>query len=149
MKPSGAHTHPEMGGSGGGNGWLVILGAIVIAAIVGPAAHVISDLIKVLAITVAVVLVAVSLAAALTYKMRHRDPGTLTQRGMQALPAAERRALGRAQEVHLHFHGVSAEDVAAIIAQQDEAHWHDVRQRPSRALRSPLRGRTCERPRPD
>ena len=31
MKPSGAHTHPEMGGGGGGNGWLVIFGAIALA----------------------------------------------------------------------------------------------------------------------
>jgi hypothetical protein len=121
MKPSGAHTHPEMGSRGGGNGWLVILGAIVLAAIASPPAHGISDLIKVLAITMAVVLVAVGLAVALTYQVRRRGPRTLTQRGMRALPAAERRALGRAQEVHLHFHGVSTEDVAAIIARQDEA----------------------------
>ncbi len=121
MTPSGAHTHPQMDGSSGGNGWLVILSAIVLAAIADPAAHAISDLIKVLAITAAVVLAAVGLAAALAYRMRHRDTRTLPQRGMRALSAPEQRVLGRAQEVHLHFHGVSTEDVAAIIAQQDEA----------------------------
>lgn len=119
MKPSGAHTHPEMGDGGTGNGWLIILGAIVMAAIAGPAAHAIRDLIMVAAITGAV-LAAASTAAVLTYRVRRRDAKALTQRGIRALPAPEQRALGRAQEVHLHFHGVSAEDVAAIIARQNE-----------------------------
>jgi hypothetical protein len=74
----------------------------------------------VLAITVAVLLAIAGLAAVLTYRLRHRDTRALTQRGMRALPAAGQRALRQAQEVHLHFHGVSAEDVAAIIARQDE-----------------------------
>ena len=74
MRPSGAHTHPEMGSSGG-NGWLVILGAIVLAAIAGPAAHAISDLIKVLAITLAVVLAAAGTAAVLIYRVECRGAG--------------------------------------------------------------------------
>jgi predicted PurR-regulated permease PerM len=109
-----------MGGSGGG-GWLVILGAIVLAAIARPAAHAVSDLIRVLAITVAVLLAVAGLAAVLTYRVRHRDTRALTQPGIRALPAPGQRALGQAQEVHLHFHGVSVVDVAAIIARQDEA----------------------------
>jgi hypothetical protein len=121
MKPSGAHTHPQMGGGGSGNGWLVILGAIAVAAIAGPAAHAIRDLITVVAITGAVVLAAAGAAAVLTYRVRRRDARALTQRGIRALPVPEQRALGRAQEVHLHFHGISAEDVAAIIARQDKA----------------------------
>jgi len=121
MKPSGAHTHPEMGGGGSGNGWLVILGATAMAAIAGPAAYAIRDLIMMLAITVAVVLAAAGTAAVLTYRARRRDARALTQRGARALLAPGQRALGRAQEVHLHFHGVSAEDVAAIIARQDKA----------------------------
>jgi hypothetical protein len=110
-----------MGGGGSGNGWLVILGAIVLAAIAGPVAHAIRDLIMVIGITVAVVLVAASMAAILAYRVRRRDARALTQRGARALPTPERLALGRSQEVHLHFHGVSAEDVAAIIARQDGA----------------------------
>jgi hypothetical protein len=121
MKPSGAHTHPEMGGGGGGSGWLVIFGAIALATIAGPFAYAIRDLIMVLTITVAVVLAVAGTAAVLTYWVRHRDTGTLTQRGMRALPTSGQQALGRAQEMHIHFHGVSAEDVAAIIAWQDEA----------------------------
>jgi hypothetical protein len=58
MKPSGAHTHPEMGGGCSGTGWLVIFGVIALAAIAGPAAHTIRDLIMVVAITVTVVLAA-------------------------------------------------------------------------------------------
>ena len=121
MKPSGAHTHPEMGGGGRASGWLVILGAIAVAAIAGPVAQAIRDLIMVVAITGAVVLVAAGTAAVLSYRVRRRDARGLTQRGIRPLPAPEQRALGRAQEVHLHFHGVSAEDVAAIITRQDEA----------------------------
>jgi hypothetical protein len=121
MKPSGAHTHPELGGGGSGSGWLVTLSAIALAAIAGPVAHAIRDLIMVLGITVAVVLAAASMAAVLTYRVRRRDARALAQRGVRALPTSERWVLGRAQEVHLHFHGVSAEDVAAIIVRQDKA----------------------------
>jgi hypothetical protein len=121
MKPSGAHTHPEMGGGGSGNLWLVFLGAIALTAIAGPAAHAIRDLIMVVAITLAVVLAVAGTAAVLTCRVRRRDTRALTQRGIRALPTLDQRTLGRAQEVHLHFHGVSAEDVAAIIARQDEA----------------------------
>jgi hypothetical protein len=115
MKPSGAHTHPELRGSGG-HGWLVVLGGLVLAAIAGPAVHAISDLIEVLAITLAVILAIVGPAALLIYRVRRRYPRPLTQ---QAVRALQPRALGRAQEVHLHFHAVSAEDVSAIIARLD------------------------------
>jgi hypothetical protein len=121
MKLSGAHTHPEMSSRGSGNRWLLILGAITLAAIAGPVAHAIRDLIMMLAITVAVLLAAAGTAAALTHRMRRRGTRAFTRRGTPSLPAPEHRALGRAQEVHLHFHGVSAEDLAAIIARQDEA----------------------------
>jgi hypothetical protein len=30
----------------------------------------------------------------------------------------------RPQEVHLHLHGVSAEDIAAILARRDQCHAH-------------------------
>jgi hypothetical protein len=110
-----------MGGGGSRNGWLIILGVIVLATLAGPVIHVIRDLIMVVGVTVAVVLTAAGTAAVLTYRARRRDARALSQRGVPALPAPEQRALGRAQVVHLHFHGVSAEDVAAIIARQDKA----------------------------
>src|SRR6266496_3403310 len=86
MKPSGAHTHPELRGSGGGNGWLIVLGAVVLAAIAGPAAHAISHLIQVLAITLAAVLAIASLAAILTCWVRHKNTRPLTQRAVSASP---------------------------------------------------------------
>lgn len=73
-----------------------------------------------LATTVAVVLVVAGAAAVLAYRVRSVGAGALTQRGTRTLPSP-RQALGRAQEVHLHFHGVTPEDVAAIIARQNEA----------------------------
>jgi hypothetical protein len=118
MKPSGAHTHPELRGSGGGNGWLVVLGAVVVAAIAGPVAHAIGDLIEALAIIVAVILAIAGLAAVLTCWIRHRYTRPQTQRAVRTLQAPEPPALGGAQEVHLHFHAVTAEDIAAIIARQ-------------------------------
>jgi hypothetical protein len=121
MKPSGAHSHPEMGGAGNGNRWLVILGAIALVTIAGPVAQAIRDLIMVLEITVAVVLAAASTAAVLTHRVRRRDARAVTLRGIRALSTLRQPALGRAQEVHLHFHGVSADDVAAIITRQDKA----------------------------
>jgi hypothetical protein len=86
MKPSGAHTHPEMGGGDGRSGWLVALGAIALSATAGPVAHAIRGLIVVLGVTVAVVLAAASTAAVLTYRVRRRDASVLTQRGTRALP---------------------------------------------------------------
>jgi hypothetical protein len=121
MKRSGAHTHPELRGSGGGNGWLVVFGAFVLAVIAGPVAHVISYLIEALAIIVPVVLAIAGVAAVLICRARHRYARPLAQRGMRALQVPEPPALGRAQEVHLHFHQVSAEDAAAIIARQVRA----------------------------
>jgi hypothetical protein len=123
-KPSGAHTHSEMGD---GNGWLVILAIFLLAASAGPVAHAVSDLIEVLAIIMAVVLVVLGLAAVLTYRVRHRDTRMLTQRSMRVLPAPEPRAMGRTQELHLHFRGVTAEGAAAIIDQQNKVCDQEIR----------------------
>jgi len=43
-------------------------------------------------------------------------------RAAQPLPAP-RPATERALDIHLHLHGVSAEDVAAIIREQQPAAW--------------------------
>jgi hypothetical protein len=126
MKPSGAHTHTEMGG--GGNGWLVIVAVMLLAAVAGPVVHGVTDLIKALAITVAVLaaLALTGLAAVAAYRAR-KGRSALPQGRVRALPVAHprelehARALEHAQEVHLHFHGVSAEDVAAILARREEA----------------------------
>jgi hypothetical protein len=121
MKPSGAHTHPEMAGGGGGKSWLVVIGAIALTVLAGPAAHAIRDLVMVVAITMTVVLAVAGTAAVVIYRVRCRDARALTRGGIRVLPTPEQRALGPAQQVHLHFYGVSPGDVAAIIARQDEA----------------------------
>jgi hypothetical protein len=118
MKPSGAHTHPELRGSGGGNGWLILVGAIVLAVVAGPVARAFSDLIEALAIIVAVLLAIAGLAAVLACRARHKHARPPTHRGALQAPAPP--VLGAAQEVHLHFHSVSAEDVAAILTRQTE-----------------------------
>jgi hypothetical protein len=87
MKPSGAHTHPELRGSGGGNGWLILVGAIILAAVAGPIARAISDLIEALAITVAVLLAIAGLAIVLASWIRHKHARLLTQRGVRTLQA--------------------------------------------------------------
>jgi hypothetical protein len=120
MKPSGAHTHPELRGSGGGNGWLILVGAIILAAVTGPVARAIRDLIEALAIIVAVLLAVAGLAIVLACWIRHRHAMPLAQRGVRAPQAPAPPALGGAQEVHLHFHSVSAEDVAAILTRRAE-----------------------------
>jgi len=38
----------------------------------------------------------------------------------QAIPAPQPRAIGPAQHLHLHFHGMSTEDAAAIMRRQDD-----------------------------
>jgi len=98
MKPSGAHTHPEMRGSGGGNGWLILVGAIVLAVVADPVARAISDLIEALAIIMAVLLAAAGLAAVLARRARHRYTRPLAQRRVRTLQAPEPPALGRAHE---------------------------------------------------
>jgi hypothetical protein len=123
--PDGAHTH----GSGGGIGAAVVavvaiaLAVKVLPVVVGAVAELVH-----LVLIVAAVLAGIAAAAGAAYvafRLRHRatEPARLvhrahpvTQRRSQALPEP-RPAIERSQEVHLHLHGVSAEDVAAIIEQ--------------------------------
>jgi len=83
------------------------------------------ELLHILLIAVAVIggLAAVGLAAVIAFRI-HRGrasvparvslPAPTAARAVQA-PTAPRAAIERPQEVHLHLHGVAAEDVAAII----------------------------------
>jgi hypothetical protein len=118
--PDGVHTH-------GGGGFdpmplLIIIGAIAVA---GPVAAAAVELLHILLIAVAVIggLAAVGLAGVIAFRVhRWRASGTTrvslpaptTARAVQA-PTGPRPAIERPQEVHLHLHGVSAEDVAEIL----------------------------------
>jgi hypothetical protein len=132
MKRSGAHTHPD-GGSGIGTAVAVVLAAVVLASIAGPVVHAAVELLRVVLIAAAVILGLAALGGAglVAWRLRrgrqnaplvvHQVPPVtwrpaeslpVPQRSVAALPAPERPA-----EIHLHFHGVSAEDIAAILAE--------------------------------
>ena len=106
------------------------------ASVAGPVVHAVTDLIDAVLIAVAVVVGLARTAGAtlVAWRLRHWVPhgaplvprprrvhhreAVTSRRGPAALPAADRPAIERPSEIHLHLHGVSAEDVAAIIARQ-------------------------------
>jgi hypothetical protein len=124
--PDGAHTH---GHGNGGTGTVLLL--ILAAAVLGPAVTAAAlVLLHLLVIIGAVVLgvAAVGLVAAVAWRLRSTRPGPpqLVDKATavppwrsQALPTAP-PAIGPAREVHLHLHGVTAEDLAVIL-QRDSA----------------------------
>jgi hypothetical protein len=126
--PDGAHTH----GSGGGEAAVAILMLFAVAAVAGPVLAAVGELVHIRLIIAAVIggLGAVGLVALLAWRWRRTlagaaramPPRTEVVRAAQPLPKAQRpRELPtglRGQtpgELHLHFHGVTAEDVAAIL----------------------------------
>jgi hypothetical protein len=129
MKPSGAHTHP---GGGAGTAALVVGAAVLAAAVAGPVLAAAAELLRIVVITVAVVvglaLAAGIAAAALWLRRRHAIPAAVVSqprpvpwRATEPLSASRRSAAalpapGR-PEVHLHFHGVSAEDIVEALRQ--------------------------------
>ena len=98
--------------------WLAI-GAAVLA---GPVAAPVGELLRVVVIIAAVVVALAAGGAAVVLRLLHSQPRALPRRvfGSTSVHAVrgrpEPRALPARQEVHLHFHGVDAEDVAAILA---------------------------------
>jgi hypothetical protein len=113
---------------GGGTIALVIGAAVLAAAIAGPVAAAAAAVAEALIITIAVLggLAAVAGTALVAYRLRQGRanrttpvsfPRPVPRRPVQALPGPERPAIGRPAEVHLHFHGVTAEEVAAILAE--------------------------------
>ena len=133
--PDGAHTHGS-GGSGLGAALLVILGAALFInaapVVLGAAA----ELLHVFLILAGVVVDtgAAGVVGLLTWRWRRKRltaarAGHALQGAVHPLPAVARaaqplpepRPVIERPAVHLHFHGVSAEDVAAIIRQQQPA----------------------------
>ena len=123
--PDGAHTH-------GGGGFdpmpiLIIIGAIAVA---GPVAAAAVELLHILLIAVVVILSlgAVGLAAVIAFRVHRWRAGGTTRASLPAptaaravrAPTGPRPAIERPQEVHLHLHGVSAEEIAAILRRQDQ-----------------------------
>jgi len=119
--PDGAHTH---GSGGGGLGEVLVI--LLAVALLGPAvAAAVAELVHLVLMVLAVLagLAGVGVVALAAFHVhRWRASGTVQrslpappwQRAVQA-PREPRPAIERPAEHHMHFHGLSAEDVAVII----------------------------------
>jgi hypothetical protein len=132
--PDGAHTHGS-GGGGFGTALLVLAGAALAVKLAAPVAEAVGELVHVLLVLVAVVAgtAGACLLGFCAWRLyRWRQPGAArvtalspgVARAAQPLSAPQRSAAALPpadgpQEIHLHLHGVSAEDVAAILARQN------------------------------
>jgi hypothetical protein len=130
--PDGAHTHGS-GGSGIGAAVLVVLGAALAVNLAGPVAAAAGELLHIVVVVAGVVLGlgAAVLAAVIGWRLRHRRPriaqdgltgnyaAVVPPPGSEASPAVtvpQRPEIER-PAVHMHLHGVSAEEIAAAIRQ--------------------------------
>lgn len=133
--PDGAHTHG--GGSGGlGTVVLVILGVMLLASAAGAVVHAAAELLRLVLTVAAVVLGVAALGAGglVAYRLRQHKANAPRAAGRippslpppsQALPQPGTAALpapGRPAELHLHFHGLTAEEASAIVRQARPAH---------------------------
>ena len=113
------------GGGGGGVGMVVVV-AVLAVALLGPAvAAAVAELVHLLVLVV-VALVAVAGAGLVTlgaWRLRHarqEAPRVVVQATPvpprpSPLRSEPRQAIEPPRQVHLHFHGVQAEDVAASL----------------------------------
>ena len=127
--PDGAHTHGS-GGSGLGMAVLVLVAAALAVKLAAPVAAALGELLRVVLIAASVLLslAGTGLVALVAVRVRRkatsaagavRPPSPRVRRPARALPEP-RPAIDRPQEVHLHLHGVTAEDIAAILRHRDE-----------------------------
>lgn len=120
----------------GGRAAAVIGAVILAAAIAGLIAAAAAELLRAVLIAAAVIfaLAGAAGAALLAYRIRHgrtpqalpahrarvavrpQPPPPVPRQAADPLPGPQRPAIKAPREVHLHFHGVTAEDVAAILA---------------------------------
>ena len=126
--PDGAHVHGS-GGGGLGTAVLVVLAAAAVVKLAGPVVAAVGELVH-LALIVAGVIVgvgAIGLVGVLTWRWRRprldaaRATPPLSPRVARAAqpPPEPRPAIERPQEVHLHLHGVTPTDIAAILAREN------------------------------
>jgi hypothetical protein len=101
----------------------VVLGVALIAAVAVPLINALASLLEVLAVIVGalVLLGSVCLVCLLRFQARRSRPVTATVVSparpafSRPLGAPQRPAVEGKRELHLHFHGVDAEDVSAIL----------------------------------
>jgi hypothetical protein len=118
-------------GGGAGASLLIALVVVIVfaAATAGPVVHAAEDLVRILLITAAVLagLVVGAVIGALAWRARHPRQNSTTPesfaaadqlRAMQARTAP--RELPAQVHNHVHIHGLSAEDVAAVVARQSQ-----------------------------
>jgi hypothetical protein len=121
--PDGAHTH----GGGSGLGGLVVI--LLAVALLGPAiAAAVAELVHVVLIVLAVLagIAGAGVVALAAFHVHRWRAGGTVQRSLPAptvVPAVQAPREPRAaieQHVHHHWHGVTPEDVAAIIRRQQD-----------------------------
>lgn len=121
----GTCLYPEhhRGGGPGGRAWLAVVAAILLAGS-GAASAVASALTAILvaaavaaglALVGAVVLVVVRAGHAVPYDAAWHEPEALPHATRVPLEAPRAQIAAPVQQ-HIHFHGVSAEDIAAVLA---------------------------------
>ena len=138
MGSDGAHMHGHGGGGTGiGPAIVVLLLAIGVAEIAQPVINAAVDLIHAVLIIGGILLgTALAAGAALVaWRVRRSraartrvvprlTPGPIRSVRATAGPQEARAALDRPAELHVHFHGMSAADVAEVIARQQHAPGH-------------------------
>jgi len=124
MRPSGVHTHP------GDAGWAVaVVVGLVVLAVAGAAVKAVESIpwwvwavVPFLALAViggvVVVIVRVWRAEAATYAARMRERQVLPKPAQRVSPRPAAPALPPVEQ-HLHFHDVSAAEVAEILASRN------------------------------
>ena len=121
--------------SGSGLAVPLAIGAAVLAVLIaGPVAAAVAELARAVVVIVVgvVVLAAIGGTVVVALRLRHGTPRALPSRvyGSTSVHAVqdrtEPRALPARPEVHLHFHRMTAEDVAAILARVNRDHGQDV-----------------------
>ena len=120
--PDGAHTH-----GGGGFDLMPVAAVILAAAVASGIASAVAQLTWLLLVTLSVVVMAAAVIAVMVvrHRLRHppgQRPGLLVQRYQPLQRPVQARTPAAAIEAprqnHIHFHGVTAADVAAVLREQ-------------------------------
>ena len=121
--PDGAHSHGPEGGGG------LVLAVIAAVVLIGGAGSAIGSAVVTLVIIAAAVLTVAVLAAVGLLAWRTRQDGPRRHTAARAivqlrpgsrpqLSPAHRPAIGPGRELHIHLHGLTPEQVAAIVTQR-------------------------------